>query len=109
MTRYQVDRERWAQMTIFEQMGNIGSEVGRAIRAKQLHDEQRFNGALCRGLDLFEATTEVLIAKKSGRVREVLIARDQFLQLFFGKAPENDAQKIEEYFMQYAIAARLHR
>ena len=30
MPNYAVDRQRLAQMTIFEQMGNIGSEVGRA-------------------------------------------------------------------------------
>jgi len=29
----QIDRERWAKMTINEQMGNIGSEVGRAMNS----------------------------------------------------------------------------
>jgi len=32
---YQIDRARWAGMTIFEQMGNIGSEVGRTLKAKK--------------------------------------------------------------------------
>lgn len=109
MNDYQVDRERWAQMTIFEQMGNIGSEVGRTIKARRADDEQRFWGALSRALDLFEATIDELVKQKSGRVREVLIARDQFLNLYFGTAPKNDDQKIEKYFMQYAIAARLNR
>ncbi|MDR2556164.1 MAG: hypothetical protein LBC49_00435 [Bacteroidales bacterium] len=30
-----IDKERWAQLNIFQQMGNIGSEVGRAIKAKR--------------------------------------------------------------------------
>lgn len=109
MSNYQVDRAKWAQLTLFEQLGNISSEVGRTIRASQMGATERFNGALTRALDLFEATIEVLIAKRSGRVREVLIAREQFLNLFFGSAPSGDAEKIENYFMQYAMAARLHR
>jgi hypothetical protein len=109
MTSYAVDRQRWATLNILEQMGNIGSEVGRSIAARRAGNQERFDGALKRALDLFDATTEVLIAQKSPRVREVLIAREQFLNLFFGKAPKGDDRKIEKYFMQFAIAARLRR
>lgn len=100
---------RWARLNIFEQMGNIGSEVGRSIRAKQAGDESMFKAALIRALDLFEATIDVLVEQKSARVREVLIAREQFLNLFFGNAPIGDEQKIENYFMQFAVAARKDR
>src|SRR6266567_2893403 len=106
MASYQIDRGRWARLNILQQMGNIGSEVGRAIHARRHGDEQRFEAALVRALDLFNATTEVLIAKRSPRVREVLIAREQFLNLFYGEAPTGDEQKIEKYFGQFAVAAR---
>ncbi len=109
MSNYYVDRDRWASMTIFEQMGNIGSEVGRTISAKNRGDQGRFETALARALDLFSATVEVLITQKSARVREVLIAREQFLNLFYGNAPSGDEKKVENYFMQYAIAARSNR
>ncbi len=109
MNSYKVDRTRWAKMTILEQMGNIGSEVGRTIKAKASGDQTRFEATLARALDLFSATTEVLIAQKSARVREVLIAREQFLNLFFGSAPVGDDKKLENYFMQYAVAARIKR
>ncbi len=109
MSNYKIDRKRWLNMSIFEQMGNIGSEVGRSINAWNSGNNERFNGALIRALDLFDATTEALIVKKSPRVREVLIAREQFLNLFFGNAPVDDDKKIEKYFTQYAVAARLHR
>lgn len=109
MNDFHIDRTAWAKLNIFEQMGSIGSEVGRAIKAKRDGDEARFKGALTRALDLFEATIDVLVSQKSGRVREVLVAREQFLNLFFGQAPAGDASKIEKYFMQFAIAARLHR
>ena len=108
MSNYQIDRKRWSQMTIQEQMGNIGSEVGRSINAWQAHDTQRFNGALDRALDLFDATTEDLVAQKSPRTKEVLRAKDQYLALFFDNNIA-DAPNVEKYFMQYASAARRDR
>jgi hypothetical protein len=109
MSDYQVNRDRWSQMTIQEQMGNIGSEVGRSIKAWRAHDTDRFDGALNRALDLFDATTEQLISQHSPRAKEVLRSRDQFLSLFFDNTFETDASKIEDYFMQYALAARSDR
>lgn len=108
MTDYQINRDRWARMSIQEQMGNIGSEVGRSISAKRSGDNERLNNAIDRALDLFDATTELLVKAKSPRSKEVLRARDQYLSLFFG-GTFDDADNIENYFMQYAIAARLAR
>lgn len=108
MSNYQVDRGRWSQMDILNQMGNIGSEVGRTIAAKRRGDNERFNGALDRALDLFDATTEDLAAKHSPRLKEVLRSRDQFLSLFFADKFD-DANNIERYFTQFALAARLNR
>ncbi len=105
MNNYQVDRGRWGRMTILEQMGNIGVEVGRAIKAKRNGDNDLMIGAIDRTLDLFNATTEILISDKSLRVKEVLRAEDQFLSLFFDDNFK-DADKLDDYFMQYALAAR---
>jgi hypothetical protein len=109
MLNYQIDRNRWAQMSIFEQMGNIGSEVGRAISARRANREDRVEGAIIRALDLFSATVEVNLAQFPHRAREVLLARDQFLALFYEDTFEDDAENIERYFMQYALAARRER
>jgi hypothetical protein len=102
---YQIDRKKWAHMNILQQMGNIGSEVGRAISAKRCGDKERTIGAIARALDLFDATIEILVAQKSPRTREVLRARDQFLGLFFDDK-FSDANGVERYFTTYAIAAR---
>jgi hypothetical protein len=106
MSNRGIDRERWAKLDIREQMGNIGSEVGRAIKARRTGKEERVSGAIDRALDLFDATTEVLIQNKSHRVREVLRARDEFLRLFHDGTFETDADQIEKYFMRFALAAR---
>lgn len=54
------DRQKWQSLTIFEQMGNIGSEVGRAFAARRRGDTAAMTGAWQRGLDLLDATAEQL-------------------------------------------------
>ena len=100
---YAIDRERWNQLSIFDQMGNIGSEAGRTLKLKRNGED--FQDALIRALDLFDATVELLVQDKSHRTKEVLRARGQFLQALFIA----DDPSIETYFMQFAIAARLNR
>ena len=106
MLDYTVDRKRWAQMDIFEQMGNIGSEVGRAIASKRSGRNERSESAIMRALDLFDATVTTNIKTAPHRAREVLLARDQFLALFYDGTFDKDADAIERYFMHYALAAR---
>jgi hypothetical protein len=102
-----IDRDYWAKFTIIEQMGNIGSEVGRAIKAQREDMPERVEGAINRALDLFNATVEVLLRDRSvsHRAKEVLRARDQFLALFYDDNFD-DADRLEAYFTQYAMAAR---
>lgn len=107
---YTVDRKRWSAMTIFEQMGNIYSEVGRSIIAKQRNNQEDCNYAVIRALDLFDATVDDLVRQKSPRTKEVLRAKDQYLHAIYDQNAGHDACiNIDRYFMQYAIAARLHR
>ena len=98
----QIDREKWAALSLIEQMGNIGSEVGRAINSRD--NPQRRDGAIERALDLFSATASC----HSGlRLREILRARDEFLSLFYGDS--TDFSGVERYFHHFAIAARKGR
>ncbi|MCL2883699.1 MAG: hypothetical protein FWF30_04455 [Coriobacteriia bacterium] len=103
---YMMDRARWGQLTFYEQMGNIGAEVGRAIKARRTGREERLAGAIDRALDLFSATTEQLVAEKSPRLKEVLRARNEFLRLFYDDTFDTDADAIERYFTLFAVAAR---
>ncbi|MDR0957277.1 MAG: hypothetical protein LBM09_01715 [Candidatus Nomurabacteria bacterium] len=106
MNNYQVDRAKWAKMSLFARMGNIGSEVGRAINAHRRKNFDSQNAAIDRALDLFDATTDV--EKNLSRRREILRARDQFLALFFDNNFA-DADNLEKYFTEFAIAERITR
>ncbi len=110
MTDYTVDRVRWANMSIFDQMGNISSEVGRSFNAKRQGQAENENLAMARALDLFDATIDNLISTKSIRSKEVLRSKDQYLSALLNpKFDEKAGASIEKYFMQYAIASRLNK
>jgi hypothetical protein len=47
---------RWHTLTLAEQLGSVGSDVGRAIRAKARGDDGRLEGALERALELLDLT-----------------------------------------------------
>ena len=94
----------WQKLSLFEQMGNIGSEVGRA-RKWQGRDEKTFQGAVERALDLFDLTLED--RRWKGRWHEIARAREVFVDAVFGgKEYKSSLEDLEKYFMQFAFAAR---
>ncbi len=107
---YNVDKDRWAQLDIFNQMGNIYSEVGRSFKTRDQGDVTGQQRATNRAIDLFDATISTLIARKSPQSREVLRAKEQFLNTINdAHASESSIQSLDRYFMQFAIAARLQQ
>jgi hypothetical protein len=83
-------------------MGNISSEVGRAINARD--DPERRDGAIDRALDLFAATA---VCYSGLRLREILRARDEFLRLFYDDS--TDFNGVARYFHHFALVARRGR
>lgn len=104
MSDHVFDKEKWANMSLFEQMGNIGSEVGRTMNAMQRGDFASAQGAYFRGLDLIDAT--VVTNMSLGRRRELLRARELFSVSVESQQVD---RSLDTYFMQYAIAARAPR
>lgn len=97
---------RWAALTLVEQMAHIGSEVDRAVRAREGGREQRFEQALSRALELFDLTAAD--PRWLGpRRREILRAREEFCRLFFDRdVALGSAAGLRAYFLQFAVAAR---
>lgn len=106
MSSHEIDKKAWTMMTMFEQMGNIGSEVGRALTAKSKGDSKAAQAALYRGLDLIDVTAEAWARQRSPRLRELLRAREQFVQ---SVTTDVEDKTLEPYFFQFAVAARLNR
>lgn len=109
-TVYEIDQARWAKLDIFNQMGNIYSEVGRSFKTRGQKNSKDHEEAVSRAIDLFDASVRILIAKKSPKAREVLRAKEQFLELALNdEATPESIDSLDRYFMQFALAARLTR
>ena len=96
---------RWFELSLVEQLGNIGSEVSRALRW-QNKDMKLFSGAVERALELFDLTLED--SRWRGRLKEIARAREVFCDTVFqeGKEYNSSLEDLNRYFFQFALAAR---
>lgn len=98
---------RWGQLSFAEQLGNIGSEVGRA-RLSQDNNLARFDAAVGRALDLFDLTLED--DRWRGRRFELARARELFCAASIGQEEYNTSlADLDRYFMQFATAVAISR
>ena len=99
---------RWFELTLLEQLGNVGSEVGRGVR---WHRAQKFvnrDQALDRAFDLLDLT--ISDPRWRLRLKELCRAREVLADTFYGDNYYQDTpEALEKYFYQYALAARRHR
>jgi len=97
----------WHRLTFAEQMGNIGSEVHRALRW-QGKDQGLFDGAVARALELLDLTIRDL--RWRGRLRELTRAREILCDAILGgKEYGSCLTDLDRYFFQFAFAARAQR
>lgn len=100
---------RWHTLTLAEQLANAGADVGRAIRAKDAGNAERFDAALDRALELLDLTMGD--PRWNGpRLREIARTREVVCDFLVG---DNDygstAETLEGYFMAFALASRRDR
>ena len=99
--------EKWPDYSIAYQMGNIGSEVSRSLNWTKKNKPDRAAKAIDRALELFDLT---IAANKnnSPRLREILIAREEFCDYFFGgNSWQTDPKKMQKYYDGFAIMMNL--
>lgn len=99
----------WFELSLMDQLGNIGTEVGRAARAKAAGKDERAWNALVRALELFDLT----IADdrwKGPRRREICRAREVVCDFMTGhNESASSAESLDRYFAPFAAAARESR
>lgn len=96
-----VSRERWFALPLVEQMGHIGSEVGRAAKW-QGKDEKSFWGAVTRALELIDLTRED--RRWAKRRLELDRARESVADAVLGGTEyQSTLPDLEKYFMQFAL------
>lgn len=99
---------RWFQLGLFEQLGNTGSEVGRAINWRKKGDKERSQQAFFRALDLLDLT--IADPRLRQRLKELTRTRELLCDYFYGdNSYKMTDEAWEKYFMSYALAARKDR
>lgn len=95
---------KWFEYTLCQQMGNIGSEVGRANRWKE-KDRKLFESAVFRAIELINLTLSD--TRWKNRFREIARAKETLCDAFTGGKEYNSSfAGLEKYFYHFAYAAR---
>ena len=97
--------DRWNSFSIFEQMANIGAEVGRTMKWKNKKNEEMSKNALFRALELIDFT--INDPKNTASLKELLRLREIFLDYIIGENIYKSTEKDwEKYFYYFTVAAR---
>ena len=97
-------RGGWFQLSLSEQLGNIGSDISRAI-LWQKKDEMIFNRSIDRSLELLDLT--ISDARWRGRLKELVRAREMLCDAVSGGHEYGSTlEELERYFFHFAVLAR---
>jgi hypothetical protein len=97
----------WHQLTLAEQLGNVGAEVGRMIRWRD-RDASRAVAAFERALELLDLT--LADSRWRGRLKEIARARELLCDAEAGGAEyDSTLEGLDRYFLAFAMAARQGR
>ena len=98
---------RWGQFSLAEQLGNVGSEVGRMLRWRG-RDERLMAGAFDRALELLDLT--LADPRWRDRLREIARAREALCDAATGGSTYGTTlEDLDRYFLAFAVAARRNR
>ena len=105
------NKERWFKFSILEQMGNIGSDVGRAISWKNKGNLEYSRLALESALELFDLTLyDPRWLKMPYRLKEIQTTKEVVYDFLFGQNQYNETgERLMKYFDEFALAARKNK
>ncbi len=100
-----IDQKRWQDMTFYQQMGNMASEISRAVKLKKQKDTKHMLSSLWRTLELIDLTIED--TKNRSRTRELCrfkeVLGDWYCQTgIYSVNPEF----LKNYLLNFAMLAR---
>jgi hypothetical protein len=99
-----VEAATWFKLSLYEQLGNVGSEVGRA-RKWQHKNQKIFEGCFFRGLELLSLT--IADPRWRYRLKELCRAKEVLCDAYYGgHLYKSDFASLEKYFHHFAVAAQ---
>src|SRR3989338_2910309 len=97
---------RWFEMSLAEQLGNVGSEVERAIRWRKKGDSEQSQKAFDRMLELLDLTLNDR-RWRGARLRELARLREELCRILTDD--DEDTSGIQNYFLYFGILARANK
>ena len=96
---------RWADMSLCEQMANVGSEVSRALNWQKKGKDDFSKKAIIRALELLDLT--ISSVKKYARLKELFRVREGLVDYFYGENQFSSSEILwRKYFDHFNYAAR---
>lgn len=98
---------RWWELTLAEQLGNVGSEFGRAVRWSS-RNPALAEAAFHRALELIDLTLDDPCHRRSlARLREIARVREVVVDFLAGPNQfGSTGPSLQKYFDAFALAAR---
>ncbi len=99
---------RWKELSLAEQMANIGSEVGRAIRWQKKGNAEFAERAAVRALELLDLSLGA--GHSYPRIKELARVREAVVDYLFGSNEFASSEALwQSYFDHFNYAARAKR
>jgi hypothetical protein len=109
MTVYHKElQKRWHNLSLIEQLANVGSEVERALKWREKSNAEYSTTAFERALELLDYTTEGI--NDFYRLRELKRLREVLVDYFTGdNIYASSAESFRKYFYSFNFAVSLSR
>lgn len=105
MQHVDLQHDRWFKLSLVEQMANIGSEIERAIKWRDKHNQPYALLANQRALELFDLS--LMDSRHESGIKEIARARELWLDYFIGaNTYHQTASQWQNYFRAFTYAAR---
>ncbi len=99
---------RWFELSLVEQLANIGTDIERCIRWKEKNNPEHSRAAFDRALDLIYLTVED--PKNRNRLREILRTREALVDHFvYDNELNTTDREWQKYFYQFNYAAAISK
>lgn len=96
---------KWQNLSLIEQMANIGSEVERTIKWKSKGNSKYSNLAFERALELLDFT--ITDPKNKYRLKELTRVREALVDYFiFDNSYQSSDKRWQNYFYSFNFAVR---